>query len=331
MLGKAVGPVMAAESSAGSAGVRAFGCLAMMVLISSSTAAAAKIAVRELPLGLVPLIRFGVAGLILGPLVLRKSTLGPMIRQDGWRLALASALCVVINQAFFLGGAKLAPTSHIGLIYAACPLVVLGLAAALGQERLTPERILGVTASVLGVAVIALENVWNSTATAGGRDVLRGDLLEVGAVLAWGAYLTVNKPLVARHGALPVLAATFLVGSALDLPVALATSPGWPPLAGVSTAAWLGLAHLVVVNSIAGLIFQNLAMRRLDASQVATFGNVAPLLTIVWGRLLFGERISAVAALGGLLVLVGIAWASRAARPPIDDPKLIPFAPVRVG
>lgn len=302
--------------SGSSMGLKAFGCLALMVLIGSSTAAAAKVAVREIPAGLIPLVRFGVAGLCLWPIVGRGGRLGRMLRQDGWRLMAAAALCVPINQAFFLNGAKLAPTSHIGLIYASCPLVVLALAAALGQERLAASRVAGVLCSVAGVALIALENVLR--ADPAGRDVLRGDLLEVGAVLAWGAYLTVNKPLVNRHGALPTLAATFLVGCVLDLPVALFTYPSWPPLAEVSTGAWIGLAYLAVVVSIAGLAFQNLSMRSLDASQVATFGNIAPLLTVVWGFVFFDERISAVAAVGGALVLAGIAWSSRPTRRPIE-------------
>jgi drug/metabolite transporter (DMT)-like permease len=296
----------------GSVGLRAFGFLALMVLIGSSTAPAAKIAVKDIPVGLIPLVRFGLAGLCLWPIVARGSILKRMVLEDGWRLLAAAALCVPINQSFFLNGARLAPASHIGLIYAACPLVVLGLAAFLGQERLAPERILGVALSVLGVALIALENL--TRADAAGQDVFRGDLLEVGAVLAWGAYLTVNKPLINRHGALPTLAATFLVGSLLDLPVALFTLPSWPPLASVSTAAWLGLAYLAVVVSIGGLAFQNLSMRSLDASQVATFGNVAPLLTVFWGYLLFDERISPIAAVGGTLVLAGIAWSSRPIR-----------------
>jgi drug/metabolite transporter (DMT)-like permease len=236
---------------------------------------------------------------------------------------------VPINQAFFLNGARLAPASHIGLIYAACPLVVLALAALLGQERLAPERILGVALSVLGVGLIAFENLMR--ADADGRDVLRGDLLEVGAVLAWGAYLTVNKPLINRHGALPTLAATFLVGSLLDIPVALFTLPGWPPLASVSTTAWLGLAYLAVVVSIGGLAFQNLAMRSLDASQVATFGNVAPLLTIFWGYLLFDERITPIAAVGGTLVLLGIAWSSRPIRKPSVEAVVLVTNAVRAG
>lgn len=307
----------------GSMGLRTVGCLALMVLIGSSTAPAAKIVVREIPVGLIPLVRFGLAGLCLWPVVGRKGTLSKMLREDGWKVLLAAALCVPINQAFFLSGAKFAPASHIGLIYAACPLVVLLLAALLGQERLASERVLGVALSVAGVALIAFENVMS--ADIAGRDIFRGDLLEVGAVLTWGAYLTVNKPLINRHGALPTLAATFLVGSVLDLPVALATMPGWPPLASVSTGAWLGLAYLAVIVSIGGLAFQNLSMRNLDASQVATFGNVAPLLTVVWGCLLFNERISTVAAVGGALVLIGIAWSSRPSRKvQVDVVKLVP-------
>jgi len=300
-----------------------------MVLIGSSTAPAAKIAVREIPAGLIPLVRFGVAGLCLWPIVGRGGVLGRMLRQDGWRLIAAASLCVPINQAFFLNGAKLAPASHIGLIYAACPLVVLALAAAMGQERLASGRILGVVSSVAGVALIALETLIR--ADPAGRDALRGDLLEVGAVLAWGAYLTVNKPLVDRHGALPTLAATFLVGCVLDLPVALVSSPTWPTLAGISTAAWLGLAYLTLVVSIGGLAFQNLSMRALDASQVATFGNVAPLLTVLWGYLLFQEQISPVAGVGGALVLMGIAWSSRPSRRPVVE--VVPVIPelARVG
>ena len=313
----------------GTAGLRAFGCLALMVLIGSSTAPAAKIVVREVPVGLVPLIRFGVAGLCLWPIVGRGGLLGRMLREDGWRLLAAAALCVPINQAFFLNGARLAPASHIGLIYAACPLVVLALAAAMGQEKLASERVFGVAASVAGMVLIAFENLARSDAA--GRDAFRGDLLEVFAVLTWGGYLTFNKPLITRHGALPTLAATFLVGSALDIPVALATAPGWPPLTTVSTAAWLGLAYLTIVVSIGGFAFQNLSMRTLDASQVATIGNVAPLLTVFWGYLLFDERISPIAAAGGALVLIGIAWASRPGRKPAPRPVLRLAEAARVG
>jgi len=295
--------------------LRSYLYLALMVLLGSSTAPAARFAVRELPVGLLPLIRFGVAGLCLLPVVLRLGGgrgLSRMVREDGWRLVAAAFFSVPLNQAFFLGGARLAPTSHVALIYSACPLIVLLTAAALGQERLRPGRLVGVVASVLGVVVIGLDSLWRGGGS--GQTTLRGDLLLVGAVVSWGVYLTASKPLIARHGALTALAGTFLVGAALQLPVALVTMPGWPPLAGVSSSAWFGLAFLTLVATVVGLAFQNLAMQRLDASQVATFNNAGPVLTITWGVWLFGETITPALALGGLLTLGGILWTSRPAR-----------------
>src|SRR3954470_2014034 len=213
--------------------------LVLMVLITSTTATSAKFAVRELPVALLPLVRFGVAGLCLLPVALRGGALSRLLREDLGRLALAAALCVPINQTFFLYGARLVPTAHTALIYAACPLVVLLLASALGHERPDLGRMVGVLLSVLGVVVIALDNLRQGGGA--GRSVLWGDLLTVCAVISWGAYLTASKPLIARHGALPTLAGTFLVGAALDLPLALATFSDTSSLSNASPAAWRGL------------------------------------------------------------------------------------------
>jgi drug/metabolite transporter (DMT)-like permease len=291
----------------------AYGFLALMILIGSSTAPAAKFAVRELPVGLLPLLRFGVAGLCVLPLVARRGVLGPMVRESGGRLLVTAALCVPINQTFFLNGAKLAPTSHVGVIYAACPLVVLLVASALGQERLVLSRLLGVLASVLGVLVIGLGSLWHGKDA--GRLVFWGDLLTVGAVTSWGAYLTVSKPLITRYGALATLAATFLVGSVLDLPIAAASSD-WAALTKGSATAWRALAYLSLVVTVVGLACQNFALRRLDSSQVATVGNAAPLLTVIWGIWLFAEELSVELFLGGVLTLGGILWTSLPERTP---------------
>jgi drug/metabolite transporter (DMT)-like permease len=284
--------------------------LGLMVLIGSSTAPAAKFAVRELPVGLLPLIRFGVAGLCLWPVV-GSAALGRIWRADRSRLMLTAALCVPINQTFFLNGARLTPTSHVALIYAACPLVVLFLACAIGQERLVAGRLAGVLMSILGVATIAVGSLRQGGA---GGSVFWGDVLTVGAVISWGGYLTVSRPLIARHGALPVLAGTFLLGSLLDLPMAAATACSGLSLSAASGAAWRGLAYLAIVVTVFGLACQNQALRRLDASQVATVGNLSPVLTVLWGIWLFHEPLTPEIVLGGVLTLGGILGTNRLPR-----------------
>lgn len=284
--------------------------LLAMVVIGSSTATAAKIAVRELPVELVPILRFGGAGLTLLPWAWRGGALRRMLREDGPRLLAASAFCVPINQMFFLHGTKLAPTTNVGLIYALCPLVVLGLAVWLGQERFNRDRLAGIILSVAGAIIIALGNFWSSSAQ--GASFLMGDLLTFGAVGAWGVYLTINKPLINRHGALPVLAGTFLMGVVLFLPIATLASPSWPEqILQASPNAWLAVAYLALVVSVLGLACQNLALRRLDASQVATVGNAAPVLTVLWGVWLLSEPLTPVILVGGLLTLGGIVWSTH--------------------
>ena len=292
--------------------------LVLMVLIGSTTATAAKFAVKDVPLGLLPFARFGIAGLCLLPIAWRNGSLRKMIREDGWRLLVTSAFCVPINQVFFLAGTRLAPTSHVGIIYATCPLVVLLLATFLGQERMVARRLVGVVLSVAGVIVIGAGNLLNGNGAADFH-TLRGDLLLVAAVIAWGAYLTANKPLVSRYGSMPTLAGTFIVGSLLQLPITVATFPGFESLRSVSTTAWMGVLYLAFVVTIFGLFCQNQSLRRLDASQVATVGNAAPMLTIVWGVSLLGEEIGVSLVVGAMLTIAGILWASRPVRQPRSD------------
>ena len=143
--------------------LRGYIYLALMVLLGSTTSPFAKRAVSELPVGILPLLRFGFAGICLIPFLSDRRALWRLLREDWPRLALVAAFCVPINQGFFLNAARLGPNSHVGLFYAVCPLVVWVLAWMLGHEKLDLRRLWGVLASIAGVAVIGLGNLWGGT------------------------------------------------------------------------------------------------------------------------------------------------------------------------
>jgi O-acetylserine/cysteine efflux transporter len=299
---------------------RAYVYVAMMVILGSTTAAAARYIVRDLPVVWVPVVRFGVGGICLLAVTRDLGVLARIVQRD-WRLLLiGAALCVPVNQGFFLNAARLGPTSHVGLFYATCPLVVLLLAWTMRLERPDLGRLWGVLASVLGVVIIGVGSAWQGVGSlAETRAVVMADILLIGAVLSWGGYLTISKPLIMRHGSLPVLTATFLAGSILDVPIALIASPHIPPLAQVSTSAWIALAFLTLFITPVNLACQNLALRRLDASQVANFSNVSPILTVIWGAWLFGEALTPSLVVGGALTLAGVFWTSRSRSPSVGD------------
>ena len=72
----------AAKPSSEAVDLRAYVYVALMVVLGSTTAAAAKFAVAELPVSLVPALRFGMAGLCLLPWVMGRGVLRRMIRED---------------------------------------------------------------------------------------------------------------------------------------------------------------------------------------------------------------------------------------------------------
>jgi drug/metabolite transporter (DMT)-like permease len=296
--------------------VRAYVYLFLMVVLGSTTAAAARLAVRELPIALLPVVRFGVAGLCILPMIRSRGSLRKLLREDWPGLLLTSAMCVPVNQGFFLMAARLGPTSHVGIFYATAPLVVLLGAWLLKTEPPDLGRLWGVLASVTGIVVIGLGNLWGGSggAPAEARAVLAADALLVGAVISWGIYIILSKPLVVRHGALPVLAGTFLLGSLLNVPFAVWSLSAWPAIGNASSTAWLAVAFLALFVTPLGQACQNLALCRLDASQVATFSNASPVLTVVWGIWLFGEALTPALVIGGILTFCGISWTGRARR-----------------
>ena len=238
---------------------RAYLYVGLMVLLGSTTAAAAKIAVAELPVTVVPAVRFGMAGLCLLPWVLGRGVLLRMIREDLLLLLATAALCVPINQGFFLSAARLGPTSHVGIFYATCPLVVLLLAWTMRMERPDRARLWGVLASVAGIVVIGIGNFLSGggSATAEVRAVVLADLLLVGAVLSWGGYIATSKPLVERHGACRPWPqpSSSVVCSRFPLPsgpgrdckalAAYHRQPGWHwPSWGCSSRRWAGPSRI---------------------------------------------------------------------------------------
>ena len=138
------------------------------------------------------------------------------------------------------------------------------------------------------------------------------DLLLLGAVTSWGGYIAVSKPLIVRHGAMTVLAGH---GDRPDASCRcrsrFLTCPACRSLARVPASAWLALLFLGLLITPFAWAYQNLALRRFDASQVATFSNASPILTVVWGMWLFGEVLTPTLVAGGAMTLGGIYWACR--------------------
>jgi drug/metabolite transporter (DMT)-like permease len=77
----------------------------------------------------------------------------------------------------------------------------------------------------------------------------------------------------------------------------------WPQPAA---SAWLGWAYLVVFGSLISFTSFLAAVRTLPISVVMTYAYVNPVIAVILGWLVLGERITISTVLGMALILIGV-------------------------
>ncbi len=241
-------------------------------------------------------LRFGVAGLILLPVLLKHGLAGLT-----WRQALALAFFGGWGFALFaFTGFALAPAAHGGvLLHGALPLFtfVIGLLAA--PMPASRWRTVSLVAILTGILAMA----WDSTIGAT-RSQLLGDGALLLASICWAAYgLQVR-----RLGLAPVHAAALVavLSMVLFLPVYLVLPgkaiglAGWPEL--LFQATFQG----VLIGAVANVVYSR-AVASIGALETALFTAAVPGVTTLGAVLLLGEQPGALVMAGVGVVTVGMA------------------------
>ena len=224
-------------------------------------------------------LRFGVAGLLLLPYLLRK---GLAFDRLGW-IGLAA---IVLGGAapVFLANAGLlfAPAAHAGALFpGTMPLVVALLAAALLHEAFTRAKTIGfafILAGVLGIA-------WGSGGELGTlQNVGHGLFLCAG--VAWAFYTVAIRK--ARLDGLHAAAIAAVGAMVLYLPVFALL-----PTSTLAAAPWRDIALQAVVQgvltAIVSLLLYGRAVSILGASSGAAFAALCPAMTALLGIPILGE------------------------------------------
>lgn len=274
------------------------------VVIWGLTFVPSKVAMAEMGPFTLAVLRFGIALAVLLPLLARGERGTDLRRLPRGTLALLGFTGVALYFALQNLGLARTSATDAGLISGSVPAVTAALSAIVLGERLGPLRILGISGSVAGVAVMVL-----GSASAGGGS-LEGDLLLLGAPFAWAAYTLLNKRTGGTVSEMMLLVSTMAFGVIFLLPPAAleVAVAGFGP---VSMGGWLSVLFLGLGGSAASFFLWNAALRRLDAAEASTYINLVPLVTVVSAALMLGERLTLPQVAGGALVILGVYLAGR--------------------
>ncbi|MGC8559489.1 MAG: DMT family transporter [Phycisphaerae bacterium] len=292
--------------------------LLLMTFLASWTPIAVGCAVASIPPIIGGVMRFLLAALTIGLVLLARRKFLLPVKADWPLILILGVVCVPVNQAFFWGGVAMANPSHAAMLYSTTPVIVTVLSCLIRIERWSWRAITGAVLAVVGVIVILLDSGLFLR-----KSFLSGDLLLLGAAATWSGYLVFSRRLNQHYGSLAAQFWIFLCGALVSIPLLLIKSQQ-VNVSHITLESWLGLGYLIFFVAVGVFFLYNWCNARQPPSRVATFGNAALPLTLVWEAMI-KERLPGIWFLvGSVILLTGMFLAIYRPRTPASPPPTIP-------
>jgi drug/metabolite transporter (DMT)-like permease len=283
--------------------------LVMTTFFWGGTFVAGKWAVGEAPPFFVAFLRFAIASLVLWALVAwrrRGSDERFPLPEGGaqWAGLFSLGLTGVFLYNFvFLTGLSWTSATNGSLIVAFNPLLTAVLSAWWLKERIRPVQAGGLLLALLGVGVVI---------TRGSITVIRsfsfnpGDLLMLGAPLAWALYTIAGKKVLRCFTPLVATAYASLIGTVLLLPAAALEGSLLSGVHRLTVYGWISVLQLSLLGTVVGFVWWYEGVELLGASRAAVFVNLVPLFGVLLSALILSESLAVSQLAGGILVVLGV-------------------------
>jgi drug/metabolite transporter (DMT)-like permease len=258
----------------------------------------------EVPPTVIAAWRLTVAAAVMLPIATARGHLKEAFSPRHLPLGALGGLFLAAHFVLWISSLSLTSVSSSVVLVTTNPLFVGLFSFLFLKERQGGWLVAGILLSVAGGGIIGLAD----GSGGGGPSPLLGDLLALsGAVMASG-YLLVGGRL-RRHLATDGYAALVYSFAALFLVVAVLVSG--QPLGGYRPASYVFMTLLGLVSQVVGHTAFNWALHRLKTGMVAVtiLGEAVGATLLAW--LLLSERPGGWQAAGMVLLLAGIAVASR--------------------
>jgi drug/metabolite transporter (DMT)-like permease len=277
---------------------RQWGLLSLLAMLWGGSFFFQKVALAALPPFTVLLARVGLAAAALWIAARAVGYPLPRSRQDWVPLVVMAALNNVAPFSLILWGQTRISSGLAAILNACAPLFTAVLAHFLTRdERLTPRRVVGVLLGLSGVVLMIGPDSLGGI----GRDVL-AQLAVLAAGISYagagifGRRFAGTPPLVTATG--QVTASTLLI-----LPVTLLVDRPWtlaPPGARILGA----LVGLAIISTALGYVVYFRILATAGATNLLLVTLVMPVIALVLGALVLGERL-APRHLGGMGLIAG--------------------------
>ncbi len=147
-----------------------------------------------------------------------------------------------------------------------------------------------------------------------------------GACFSWVAYILLSKNLHTRLSDLAITTYQSIFGTIFLIPLAIVEYRQWVP---ITLPAVVSLLYLAILSSAVGNFLYVYALSRLGPVSISPYLNLIPIVGVIGGIVLQGDRVTPAQEIGGAVIIAGVLmvnWRQRLAAAPRED-RVPPSAP----
>jgi drug/metabolite transporter (DMT)-like permease len=188
-----------------------------------------------------------------------------------------------------------------GIIFATQPLVIALMAAAIGTEKLTAGTLLGLLISFAGIIYLSESSLGDNA----GSNPILGAILVFLCGIAFSVFAVFSKPLVDSYGPLRTTVVTMILCGIPALgffrPAVLKT------VMNFGMFEWGAMVYLGLIGTVIAVITWNYAVARLRPATLGASLYAVPILAVIAGWVVLGEKLAPEAAIAGAIIVAGVA------------------------
>ena len=285
---------------------KAIFALAIVCVLWGTTWIASKEGVRHMPALELAGIRQLLGGLCYMIFFIAKGAQFPR-GKELIPLLILSVLNFVLSNGLSTWGLKFISSGLGAIMGAIFPLwlVIIGLFTS--KDKIPSKAILGLMIGFGGVCVIFYEHL-HDFFDPGFRF---GILISLIATWTWAFGSLYTKQQAAKFN--PYFGLGFqMVIAGIALFGISATDKNFLPLTEIPWQSWAAIGYLVVFGSVIAFVCYLYALQNLPTEQASIYAYINPVVAVLFGAMIFGEKLTLTLTIGGLVTLLGVYLVNKA-------------------
>ncbi|GAA4280593.1 DMT family transporter [Gaetbulibacter aestuarii] len=233
--------------------------------------------------------------------------------RDYLRLMLCGLLGAAANQLLFFHGINLTSPVDASIIMTVVPVIVLVFGALILHERITRNKLIGITIGGIGAVALILYGK-----EASGTSSLLGNLFIFLNASSYSLYLVFVKPLMRKYNSVTVVSWVFLFGFLFTFPIGIGDFMN-TNYEAFTLGTYLTVGFVVIFTTFFAYLFNIYSLSHVSPSVTSSYIYLQPLISFlmvllyanVFDQKEYAQDINLVKIISGILVIFGVYMVSR--------------------